>query len=43
MAVIMVTIMITMIIIIMTTVIIIIRKAMKTRITYASVRSDYQR
>ena len=43
MAVIMVTIMITMIIIIMTTVIIIIRKAMKTRIIYASVRSDYQR
>ena len=43
MAVIMVTIMITMIIIIMTTVIIIIRKAMKTRMIYASVRSDYQR
>ena len=43
MAVIMVTIMITMIIIIMTTVVIIIRKAMKTRIIYASVRSDYQR
>ena len=41
MAVIMVTIMIT--IIIMTTVIIIIRKAMKTRIIYASVRSGYQR
>ena len=41
MAVIMVTIMI--MIIIMATVIIIIRKAMKTRITYASVRSDYQR
>ena len=41
MAVIMV--MITIIIIIMTTVVIIIRKAMKTRKTYASVRSDYQR
>ena len=42
MAAIMVTIMI-IIIIIMTTVIIVIRKAMKTRIIYASVRSDYQR
>ena len=43
MVVIIVTIMIIIIIIIITTVIIVIRKAMKTRIIYASVRSDYQR